>query len=292
MLLDSFPKLDEILIPLLAERPFVSANWLHAKVARTSRQFTVQAIYKELRKLESSGVVVKAAGKYSLTLAWVFDLIRLSDTVKQVYLDNLGKLIIVDPSIPKQKWKFSNLLTLDRFWGYIILALYKQSKSRIMFQWIPHPWFELAQYELNERFTDAMRLIGAKAFVSVGDDSSLDQQYAKLWPKDLVEYSHAVGPFHGKLQSKYLCVIDDFVLTVSIDKHNVVEIEDIFDNTSTVNRLDRSRVLRLFNLKGNHTICLEMNRKKAAQLAAKFRDFFGIKSPAKSRPIRTGSRRD
>lgn len=67
MLLQVKESLEDLIVKLLVEKPDLSAAQIYQKVTRL-RKITLQAIYKELRKLQGAGVVVKLKKRYSLRL--------------------------------------------------------------------------------------------------------------------------------------------------------------------------------------------------------------------------------
>lgn len=71
MLLGSFNNIDNLIVILLARKGSLSAKELFKIVNKNYKKSSIQAIYKELRKLIDEGVVWKSKDLYGLSAAWV-----------------------------------------------------------------------------------------------------------------------------------------------------------------------------------------------------------------------------
>ena len=79
MLLSSPLALDDHLVMLLAKQQSATAKQLQVELEKKTGRFTIQGIYKELNKLQQSGVVIRQSGRYSLSLSWILNLTELAD---------------------------------------------------------------------------------------------------------------------------------------------------------------------------------------------------------------------
>ena len=86
MLLGTQETLEELLVRILAERPAARPADLHAEVCRRFREYSLPAVYKELRKLQNQGVVFRTGNTLSLSLAWVLNLTALTDRMYDVHV--------------------------------------------------------------------------------------------------------------------------------------------------------------------------------------------------------------
>ena len=79
MILGTTQKVENAIVLLLARTPALSADQLHKQISADYRRVSVQAVYKELRKLAAEGVVWKRAGAYQLSASWVLNFSELAD---------------------------------------------------------------------------------------------------------------------------------------------------------------------------------------------------------------------
>lgn len=275
MLLQAKENLEELIVKLLAERPGLLALDIHKEVVKSSRKYTLQAIYKELRKLQAGGVVVKSGQKFSLRLPWAMEFTSMAETIVRSYLDNPSLMSILPDINKKEIWHFNNLLKMNDFWGHLLLILIQQSKKKILLGWNPHLWFHLVQTKQEEQYIKSLGLAKGKLYLIVGGNSYLDKWAEKFLNKKLVQYFFGKSDFE-KDYSKYFNVIDDYLLTIKLDEKMARMIERLYQRTKSAEDIDFPTVFNIFNRKTNASIWLEKNPKKAGVIRGRFKRFFGV----------------
>lgn len=275
MLLDATPKLEDLIVKLLADKASATASDIQNRLMEDTQEFTIQAIYKALGLLEASGVIVKNKKKYSLRVSWVLDISHLAKKASLNYKNNskthlpkTGRRII---------WHFNDLLALNNFWSQILLLAAENTNNRQILTWMPHPWFHLAYSEQEEQYIKSLEITGTKLYLINGGDSFLDHWAEKYWQTNNIEYSSSQSWFHDKFKDQYINVVGDFVLTVKLGDKITQEIDNFYQKIGSFDNLDFSEVFRIFGLKVKASMWLENNPEKAQQYRKRFVDYFGIK---------------
>jgi len=75
----------------------------------------------------------------------------------------------------------------------------------------------------------------------------------------------------------YINVIDDYVFTVKLDNQTTKAINNFYNNTSSIEKMNLSNMLDIFHGKVKASIWLEKNPEKAQKIKGRFTRFFGIK---------------
>jgi hypothetical protein len=275
MLLQIHERLEERLIRILAGVPCARVSWIQKSLSAKFRPYTFQAIYKELSKLQKAGIVVKAGEEYRLKLSWISDLTRLVNQMHDTHLaaSSLAARLSQDKS--KIKWNFSNLLKMDDYWGHLVLDLFRNSGANAMYEWLPHPWFELIHREKEDRFRKVLRRSKKRIYMIVGGSSYLDRICRRYWPAELYEYSFTESPFENK-RSEYIDVIGEYILTIKLTRNFSQRIDDFYQQISCAKEVQASEILDLFTAKTSIQMILERNKRKASLFKKKFSQFFGI----------------
>src|SRR6185436_916220 len=91
-------------------------------------------------------VVVRVRGYYSLSITWLLMLIRFSEDLFTRSVSSRPLATRLPAEGEKITWRFTDLEHLDRFWIQMIFLLFESSRSRTMFAWVPHFWFDLVHY--------------------------------------------------------------------------------------------------------------------------------------------------
>lgn len=276
MLLQPEENLEELLVKLLAGQAGCTAASLQKAVAHNGRLYSIQAVYKELGKLEIQGVVVKAAKKYSLRAPWVLEFADLAQTALQTYAD--AKLAQV--SLPKvgerQIWHFTDLLKLNNFWSQVLLVLLQQSGENSLLTWMPHPWFHLVYSKQEQQYLKALELTRTQLYLINGGQTFLDHWAERFWQAEHIHFSLAASPFAEEDTSIYYNVVGDYLITGRLDKEITREIERLYQQTVSMETLDLPEVFRIFNSRVRATLWVEHKPEKAAAIRKKFERYFGV----------------
>lgn len=273
MLLESNQKLDDMIVEILSQKAALPADRLHDQLLEKGNEYTIQAIYKTLRRLEETGVVVKHKKKYSLRLSWVADLSDLAKNASSNYLKS------AKASLPKSGrriiWHFTNLLSLNNFWSQILLLLTEHSQSRTLLTWMPHPWFHLLYSEQEKQYIRSLALTNTRLYLINGGQTFLDHWAERYWQNKNIEFSSSESVFSKEEPNIYLNIIDDYVLIIKLDDQITNEIEKLFQSAKTMDDIEFSELFRVFGQKVHASMWLENNPEKAADYRKKFKNFFG-----------------
>ena len=274
MLAHSPTNLQEHILTLLSEKRSLTAKQLQLVAAKRYRACSIQAVYKELRNLMETGVVVKANKKYSLSLPWILQSYAFVEKAYENYFENAALDDLLPAGEKRAVWKFRDLKRADDLWIQAVLALIQELKTDTVYGWIPHPWFSIIHYQKDVRFQDSLRLQGAKYYFMIGGETFLDKHFAEEWPKDVYFVSMAPGPFDDK-RDLYLNVIGDYILTISVDEKTQQRIDDFFDSICTLQELTLAKSLSLFDSQAAIKVSLERHAVKAKKLSKSFSSYFG-----------------
>lgn len=275
MILTQSTKLDQVLIRLLSKRSRLSAEKLRSlAISRTGKRPSTAAVYKELGKLQSMGIVVKDGGNYSLGLDWVLEMQKYAELLHSTYFTRSYLETILPPPGKRQVWRFTRLLRANDLWNQAILALLGASKGRDVYAWVPHPWFVLIHPRKETALHRALSVSGRRFHTIFGGSGYLDRLAERLYSHESHELSFAQGPFAERTRD-YIDLIDDYVLTISVDAATARAIEDLFSSVRKQSDLDPALSLRLLTMTCSVRMTLERSETKANSLRKKFVEFFG-----------------
>ncbi len=267
--------LSEMIVTFLGERRAATALFLHQEINRSLRPCSLQGVYHELRKLQREGVVVKVGETYTLNLSWVFELEEFASSVYENYVKSPSARVVLPASNSSNVWRFSNLLKTDDFWAQLLLVLYRETDQKILFNWIPHPWFYFAQVEKVEQFYRVLEREGRRIYSVIGGDTYLDRRYAEGVSPKVYTYSLKHGPFQGD-SSTYLYFIDEYVLTIKLDPLTTKRIDGLFRSIKSPADMDYHRIYNTLDSQARIVVRLRHQPRKAKALIKEYCDFFGI----------------
>ena len=110
MLLGNKEQLAELIVRLFEGQQSRSAKSLHREINQKHRKCSLVAVYKELNKLRDQSVIVKAKNSYSLSLSWILEMMRYSESLYENYLSSDSTLSFLPKEGEKLEWEFSDLI--------------------------------------------------------------------------------------------------------------------------------------------------------------------------------------
>lgn len=274
MILEKHLQLEEKIVQILMKQPNLTATELWHLSSQSNESYTIQAVYKELRKLHETGVVTKSGTHFSLRIPWVLAMADMVEQAKKLYVDDRHFDHLL-PNNKKNIWHFTNLGSLNNFWSQVLLVLINQSESKRIYGYSPHPWYHLLQTEQEDQYIKSLRHARTRLYLMVGGDTYLDKWAAQFWYSDIVEYSFAPSPYHRE-RGWYFDVIGDYLVSVTLDSTTTHAIEHVYQHTTDWEHLNLAAVLQLSQMRIRASLVLENNSRKAEIIRKRFTKFFGI----------------
>ncbi len=279
MLVSASKNLEDSIIEILTIKKELSEKDIQDSLLKKGSTPTVQGVYRVLRKLQKEGIVVKHKKYFSIRLAWLLELSRLVEKMESTYLKEsyLSQFL---PAPGKQlTWNFTDLFKMNSFWSQLLLALAKKSTSKIAFNYSPHLWYVPLQEEQEEQFINTYIPELKKSYMVIGSRSEFDKYNVNLMnsidKKEERYMASSPSEYISKNPSEYLDIIDDYILTVKIDKETTRTIEEIFQESSPLFKKKILPIHRIYTKKTKGKIILKNNHQKAKKYKNKFAKIFG-----------------
>lgn len=233
---------------------------------------TVQAVYKELRKLVADEVVIDKQKKLSLTLTYIEHEQKLWRQV----LDRYTHQVSFDDflQLPKGKslsFTFSTIINLDLFWTQAFIMLERILPVEIpRYSIVAHDWFSYARPTtdniwINDR-TRSLRMV-------LTHPAEIDWQIARLRRKQGYEFTGGENPL--KLtEAEYITLVSDWVFEVEFDKTVAKELNKYIRSLKKITDVDSIKMDKLMKMKGTFKLKLSNNPKKAKEMAGRVKKYF------------------
>ena len=233
---------------------------------------TVQAIYKELRKLVHDEVVIDNQKKLSLTLTHIE---QEHKKWKRV-LDEYTHRVSFDDFLQLQKGKshlftFTNIVDLDLFWTQAFVILERILPEEIpRYSIVPHDWFSYARPATDNIWisnrTRSLRMV-------LTYPAEIDWQIARLRRTQGYEFTGGENPL--KLtDSQYLTLVSDWVFEVEFDRKVAKELNEYICSLRKIHEVSSEKMDELMRMKGIFKLKLSNNPKKAEEMIRKLKKYF------------------
>jgi len=272
MLFQPEEKIEEICVQLLGHRPGQNAKEIHEQI---SFPCTLQSVYKELNKLALQGILVRKKRKYYLQAYWLMKLHSMANDFYARFLDQPQIEAFLPPEKKTYRWKFKSLIETDDFWGHLLVLLLKETDSKVLFEFVSHPWFELIHHHKENLFRETLRNLNKKIYMALGDDSYLTHRCLKHWSSDICTFATAPGPFDPG-EGRIVDVMGTYILEVQLPIVLQNQIARLFETTNTSAKIEPGEILEIFRKKSNINVSIRNDAARAKRLRKKFIDYFGL----------------
>lgn len=256
--------LEQLSLRIMSERPYVTAEKLRTLASTNKRDFSPAAVYKVLNKLLASGVVVKAGTKYSLSLTWIFGIFSFAEKLSKAYFCDEYLDSLLPEAGKRRTWKFTDLRRCNDFWNQLLLALLKRTPNVDSYAWVPSPWFVLLPEDRDSRLQQVFRMTNRKFYSAFGASRRFEPLVRKLYNHNNQILAFGKKPFQTK-DARYLDIVGDYVLTVSVDNKTSEEISFLFTDNKRA-ELNPNTALAILRQRCRTTITIEQSSRKASRM--------------------------
>lgn len=272
----SSSNISSALTTLLSERPLQTAQELWKAIRSGRRDYTLQAVYYELNKLQTAGVVVKSGKTYSLSLLWVQEILSFADRLADTYL---GHNLNVVPPLPentrRSTWLFRNFARADDFRLQLRLSLFEQCIDNASYCIYPHLLFPLLRGEKIKEFGATLKHSRRRVYCVIGSRTKLDLECQRQLDPSSFILSSAKSSFQFDSR-RYLEVIGDYLLEVVFEPRTAQITERLF-RASSGSQVISGEIVELLRSKDKIRVILSYSPARAKRLKKQFVNFFGLK---------------
>lgn len=233
---------------------------------------TIQAVYKELKKLKSEGVVIDKGQKLSLTLWYINHQLEKWKSISHFYSHTVDVNQIFNIERGKSSsFTFNNLAELDAFWTQSYLFLERVIPETIpTYTCVPHDWFFYSRPLSDERWTYAQSRVQR---LIVTHPAEIDLQVLKHRRKQGYQFTPSENPLKQS-EITYYTFIGDWIFEVNLDQKIGRKLNNFVSDVLSIKEIDQVNLDELLSEKGVFKLKVYNNPKKAKLLTNKLKKYF------------------
>ncbi len=264
MLLSKKETLEDSVVRLLLERE-QSVKALMKTLSQEGFSVTIQAIYKILRALVASEVVIKRSHMYALSEEWREKIIDTFENTQNRFELAEGESITLD---------LASLVHLDQQWKNIVLPLHNTHPSVPVFFYNPHEiWIHLNESRKQSEYSyyKSFKENKTHAFALFGGNTEHDKLMKKELQNEYLQIAVGVNAFPN---TDYPTIFGDYIITTRISKRLSEEIDQSYKESES--RIVLEEMLKKIGIeKKKVKLVIERDREKAKKLRKKLsKEFF------------------
>ena len=254
MLFSDNESTEDILVRLLFTRE-MDAKELHGILVKSEkREISLQAVYKAIKHLVDSSVLVKRGTLFTVSQEWINSLTTNLHPLSSLHVSE-GESV---------SYSFKSLSSLDSYWKHIIIQLHEKLGEHPIFFYNTHVvWIHLADRKKSQnKYLKQFDIKKRYAYFTVGGNTTLDKEFKKLFYK---EYLQIELRKIDALKPDSVTVHGDYVITVKFDKKTTNNIDTLYKNNKKAKDLEKE-LEKLFMGKLSVKLKIELHSKKAKKL--------------------------
>ncbi len=255
MLFTNRESLEDIIIRLISKGK-TTPEQLYIDISNNEKNCTIQAVYKALRFLVKSAVLVKSGKQLEISKEWL-------ETISQAFntQTTLPQLADGEAAI----YNYKSLVNLDGYWKHLMKALDDQFQNSPVFLYSPyHIWYHISERTQSEAdYFNGFQTNQHYGFFVIGNSSAIDQSFKKKFQSDYLQID-TWGKSNLK-KDNYLTIIDDFIVDTILDKKLTRAIESYYFSNLPLEQAT-GRLNQVLSAPSKSKIKIERNSKKAKKL--------------------------
>jgi hypothetical protein len=261
----------ETIISLL-EKGSVSRKELIEKVCKLNT-VTMQAVYKEIKSLITSGKILSHKDALSLNLLYISKQYDRWSSVLNHYEggQNLKNHFLDLQESESITLKFKTLNSLDAYWTHAFLILYKHNTSkRPSFSIVPHDWFSYGRKETDDFWVKSQK---DKIRVIITGSTKLDKDIAARRIKSGHKINVSINPLKQN-ERTYYTLINGYVFKITLDTKIQKMLSKFVIDTKNFESIDYEKIDEIINTPCTCVMKISKNQNKFEKMAAKCGKYF------------------
>ncbi len=255
MLFTSKESLEDIIIRLISKGKSTPEQ-LFEDITRNEKNCTIQAVYKALRFLTKSSVLVKSGKQLELSQEWI-------DKVSQAFSTQTTLPQLADGE--SALYHYRSLVNLDAYWKHLMKALDDKFQNAPVFLYSPyHIWYHISERTQSEAdYFNNFQTNKHFGFFVIGNSSAIDQSFKKQFQSDYLQIdTWGKSPLK---KDNYLTIIDDYIVDTILDKKLTRAIESYYFSNLPIEQA-APRLNQVLSAPSKSKIKIERNARKANKL--------------------------
>jgi len=250
---------QEEVLRVLARGPITGADLLVEMSLKLP--ITKQGLYKILRQLLSSEIIVKGGRFFSLNKLW---LTRFNDFIEESGKELGISLPFKDSLLRGRKnITFKDFEALDIYWDHLYLTLAQKFKNSSFFFFNRHSW-SIYERPQSEAYLYKISLEkGQKIMITLGVNTIVAQKFKKAFAKNNIQI--AIDEKFLIPKTDNLCIVEDYFILTRYDNKTIDLIDSLFNRATSFGGSEFRELHRiLLNCKKPKIIITKDNRKANA----------------------------
>lgn len=256
----------------LLEKGSLSKKDVIEKVQKLNH-VTMQAVYKELKKLITSGTVLSHKDALSLNLLYISKQYDRWSSILNHYEggQNLKNHFLDLKEDEQITLKFKTLNNLDAYWTHAFLIIYKHDiLKQPSYSVVPHDWFSYGRKETDNFWIKSQK---DKIRVIVTGSTKLDKDIAIRRRNSGHKINVSINPLKQDAKT-YYTLINGYIFKVTLDNKIQRLLTNFIIETESFEKIDYEKIDKIINTPCTCIMKISKNQNKFEKMSTKCSKYF------------------
>lgn len=234
---------------------------------------TMQAVYKELKNLITSGTVLSHKNALSLNLLYISKQYDRWSSILNHYEggQNLKNHFLDLKEGEHITLKFKTLNDLDAYWTHAFLIIYKHDTiRRPSYSVVPHDWFSYGRKETDNFWIKSQK---DKIRVIVTGSTKLDKDIAIRRRNSGHKINVSINPLKQDAKT-YYTLINGYIFKVTLDNKIQRLLTNFIVETESFDKIDYEKIDKIINTPCICIMKISKNQNKFEKMSTKCSKYF------------------
>ncbi len=270
MLLSAEPKIEEVIVDILADGPHDSLILLEKIQLRIKS--TKQGFYRALRKLLSEEIITKNKQLVLLNPLWTSGIEQFVERLHTVSTPKEAELLLRLSEGDTMVFRFKSVIDLYLLWTHYFFIFCQKTEGPVVF-FNAHNLWALLRSDVENGMYAWIKNNKKQAYCVIGYDTALDRATSDYIKKDYgIELAYESSP--SVRETFFPAVFGDYIMSTVLDVTTVTAVDALYQKYQKWEPAVQDELESIIGRMKRSKIVIERNKKKAEGLRKKLMKYF------------------
>lgn len=270
MLLSTKPKIEEVIVDVLADGPHDSLILLEKVQKLTS--VTKQGFYRALRELLTDEIVTKNKQLVLLSPLWASRIEKFVERINTVSTPKESESLLRLAEGDTMIFRFKSVVDLYLLWNHYFFIFCQKTDGPVLF-FNTHNFWTLIRSDIENEMYAWIKNNKKKAYCVIGHNTPLDRETSDYIKKDFaIELAYEPSP--SIRETVFPAVFGDYIMSTVLDTATVQAIDEIYQRHKKWEPLVQKELETIIQDMKRSKVVIERNKKKAEMIRKKLMRYF------------------
>lgn len=270
MLLSSKPKVEEVIVDMLADGPHDSLILLNK--VETKAKVTKQGFYRALRELLKDEIVTKNKQLVLLNPLWTGRIESFVERLHTISTPKEAEVLLRLAEGDTMVFRFKSVVDLYLLWNHYFFIFCQRTQGPVVF-FNTHNFWALIRSDIENAMYAWIKNNNKEAYCIIGHDTHLDRVTSDYIKNDYgINLAYETSP--STRETFFPAIFGDYIMSTVLDVTTVNSINELYQKYQQWEPAVQKELEDIIGRMKRSKVVIERNKKKAEGFRKKFMKYF------------------